>query len=208
MEEGGAMDKKIIQEERMRSYFIEAAKRIVREEGVKSLTVKKIANLAGYAPGTLYNYFSDLNTLLFYCVADFLEESKKEIQNKVGDIHDEKEKLITATRAYSEYFINNPNVFELVFMEDLGPVPENLKEEILNPKIVLILNQILMECAQKGIISKERTTLLENIIGSSINGLLLFVIKNKTRVAKEEIIKLIEEEVNYLLGAGLVGSNT
>ena len=53
------MDKKEIQRQRMMKYFIEAGKQIILEEGVKNVTVRKVADLAGYSYATLYNYFED-----------------------------------------------------------------------------------------------------------------------------------------------------
>ena len=42
-----------------------------------------MADLAGFAPGTLYNYFADLNTLLSYCVCKeyvlFMVENSVEV---------------------------------------------------------------------------------------------------------------------------------
>ena len=112
------MDKKTIQEKRKRGYFIEAAKKIIREEGTQKLTVKKVADRAGFAPGTLYNYFSDVNALYGYCVADFWSECKTKVDRSVKNIQDPKEIIIVSSNSYVNYFIDNQNVFKLIFLED------------------------------------------------------------------------------------------
>ena len=53
------MEKKEIQEQRMRGYFIQATKEIIKGEGIKSVSVRNIADRAGYSYATLYNYFKD-----------------------------------------------------------------------------------------------------------------------------------------------------
>src|SRR5512133_1434274 len=71
------MKNKEIQEQRMRGYFIQAAKEILKGEGLRSLNVRHIADKAGYSYATLYNYFEDVNELTFLCVNDFYEECRR-----------------------------------------------------------------------------------------------------------------------------------
>ncbi|MBN2263533.1 MAG: TetR/AcrR family transcriptional regulator, partial [Prolixibacteraceae bacterium] len=65
------MKNKQIQEERMKGYFVQAAKDILKSEGIKAISVRNIADRAGYSYTTLYNYFKDVNDLVFECVNDF-----------------------------------------------------------------------------------------------------------------------------------------
>ena len=64
------MDKKIIQEERMKGYFIQATKEILKGEGLRAASVRNIADQAGYSYATLYNYFKDIKELIFVCIKD------------------------------------------------------------------------------------------------------------------------------------------
>lgn len=71
------MDNKIIQEERMKGYFIQATKKILKGEGLKAVNVRNIAREAGYSSATLYNYFKDIKDLIFECVKDFQSECEE-----------------------------------------------------------------------------------------------------------------------------------
>lgn len=193
------MDKKDIQEKRMKGYFLEAARKVVIEEGVSNLTVKKVADLAGYASGTLYNYFKDLNNLLFHCIVYFMDECKEYVLNQIRDVQDIKKRVIKLSKAYCEYFLKRPNVYRLMFLTDLGKVPDNLRQEIHSPQIVLILRDTLQECSRKGLILEENVSTIENLMSTSVHGLLLFFIKGRSLMNKDDILKVIEEEVNYLL---------
>ena len=44
--------------------IIDASTRIISEEGLSSLTVRKIASQVGYSPGSVYNVFSNLDDLI------------------------------------------------------------------------------------------------------------------------------------------------
>ncbi|MFW6264962.1 MAG: TetR/AcrR family transcriptional regulator [Bacillota bacterium] len=186
------MDKKIIQEQRKKGYFIEAARKIIKEEGIRNLTVKKVADLAGFASGTLYNYFSDLNDLYVHCADEFWEECKDYVL-AVEDNSSDKKQIISSTRAYCEYFIDNPNVFELIFLLDFDSLPEK------SPEVVLMLIKALQDGVESGLIPEQRLKMVENLISSSIHGLLLFIIKKRTKATKSEVLALVEEEVNYIL---------
>ncbi len=186
------MDKKAIQEKRKKGYFIEAAKNIIREKGMKNLTVKKVADIAGFSAGTLYNYFSDLNDLYSYCAEDFWEECKKYVLASADD-RNIKQKIITYAKAYCQYFIDNPNIFELIFLSDIGEMPDK------TPEVVLLLVEVLHEGVEKGLIPDERRNMVEKLLSSSIHGLLLFIIKKRTKATKEEVLVLIVEEAKYIL---------
>ncbi|MFP4661847.1 MAG: TetR/AcrR family transcriptional regulator [Halanaerobiales bacterium] len=186
------MDRKTIQEQRKKGYFIEAAKKIIKEEGIKNLTVKKVADLAGFASGTLYNYFSDLNDLYIHCADDFWDECKDYLLAAEDNLN-VKSKIISSSRAYCEYFIDNPNVFELIFLLDFEDVP------VEPPEVALMLLEALREGVEAGLIPEERLKMIEDLIGNSIHGLLLFIIKKRTTATREEVLNLVEEEVKYLL---------
>ena len=44
-----------IKRKRIMIYFIEATQKLIRTEGMDSLSIRKIANTAGYNSATLYN---------------------------------------------------------------------------------------------------------------------------------------------------------
>ena len=44
-------------------YFIEATQELILKEGLENLSIKKIAEKAGYNSATIYNYFENLEVL-------------------------------------------------------------------------------------------------------------------------------------------------
>ncbi len=194
------MNKKKIQEQRKRGYFIESAKNIIRESGVGNLTVKKVADMAGFAPGTLYNYFSDLNALLAYCAADFWEECKEHVLSATESTDQIKEKIIGSCRAYVEYFFDNPNVFKLMFLEEFGEIPAEISEKVYNPEVISLISSYLQKGAEEGLIPADRLDKTGNIIANFIHGILLFYIMDRASETREEMENILKENINYLLG--------
>lgn len=163
------MDRKAIQEKRRKGYFIEAAKKIIREEGVNNLKVKKVADLAGFVSGTLYNYFTDLNDLYSHCAVDFWKECKDYVLNSVENNKGYRSQIINSLRIYCEYFIDNPNVFELIFLMDFTEMPDE------TPEVVLIIMKLMNDSVTECLIPDDKLRMVEEILSSSIHGLLLFL---------------------------------
>lgn len=186
------MNRKKRKEKRKKRYFIDAAKEIIEKEGVQRLRVKEVAELAGFAPGTLYNYFKNLDELLVNCVDDYWIECKDYVLAHINQ-DDAKTRIITAGKAYCEYFIDNPEIYQLIFIEDLSKIPEGIPEAVK-----LLIEQIKVGVRQN-VISEDEAKIIKNILGNSIHGLILFYNKKRTDSSKEEMLDIFEEEVEYLL---------
>lgn len=78
------MNNKEIQEQRIRGYFIDATREMLKGEGIRSINVRAVADRAGYSYATLYNYFKDIKELVFICVKDFQEEAEAIINEKAS----------------------------------------------------------------------------------------------------------------------------
>lgn len=192
------MDKKEIQRQRMMAYFIDAAKEIIKKEGVKGLSVRKVGDKAGYSYATIYNYFSDLSTLLTYCVFDFLEDCYKYLISFKDDTADCREQITKYVLAYFKYFTENPDIFQLIFVEDLGKPPEELVKKHPRPSVSVLLRETIAECAKEGYISEEEVDMLGELIASSVHGKLLFFLKRRSGQDIDNIISSIKNEIEFI----------
>jgi len=195
------MDNKEIQRQRMMTYFIDAAKEIIKEDGVKGLSARKVGERAGYSYATIYNYFDDLNTLLTYCVFDFFEDCHKYMVSCKREGENPKERVITEGCAYFRYFAENPDMFQLIFLEDLGNAPEKFMKNIKRPSVRGLLRENLIECAKEGYIPEENIKILQDLIPSVLSGKLLFFLKRRNIEELEDMIMLLKKELEFLLSS-------
>ena len=114
------MNNKDIQEERIKKYFVQAAIEILRGEGISNLSVRNVAEKAGYSYATLYNYFKNLNELLSVCIDEFLLECKELIISEVKEIELGKPRIQKILKSYVKYFIQYPGIFELFYITPLS----------------------------------------------------------------------------------------
>ena len=116
------MEKKEIQEQRMKGYFIEATKEMLRGEGLKSISVRSIADRAGYSFATMYNYFRDVKDLIFVCVQDFQDECEEFVKAETSNSPEGIEKIKAITKSYIKYFVQYPGIFDLFYLEKMSDI--------------------------------------------------------------------------------------
>lgn len=111
--------KQELKRNRARMYFLEAAKEMIHAAGVESVTVRKVADAAGYSYPTLYNYFEDLNELLWetrqYMIRELVGILQQKMQASIQDAEDLKKMF----RTYVEYYVESPNVFRFFYFHYL-----------------------------------------------------------------------------------------
>lgn len=111
-----------IQEKRMRDYFIEAAKDLIRGEGLIVVSARSVAERAGYSYATLYNYFKDIRDLIFCCVEDFLEECRGFVTDCSKNAREGEEHLKAVSCGYCNFFIQYPGIYELLFHQKASSI--------------------------------------------------------------------------------------
>lgn len=162
-------ERQSLKNQRVRSYFVQAAKRIILDEGVENVSVRKVADMAGYTFSTIYNYFNNLNELLqdvkTDMIHDLIEHMKKTQPQKVFDLDDIKKQ----NRLYVEYFINNPNVFSFFYSYRLHPVQKDPAEI---PDFSMQYRETYRGFVERGIINEAEVTVLAKTFIYSLQGLL------------------------------------
>ena len=100
---------------RTMGYFITATDEIIQEEGIEKATIRNIAKKAGYNSATIYNYFNDLEHLIFFTKISHLEVYKARLYNEIPDDLEPLDELIKVFRIFAEETFKNPNDFYDLF---------------------------------------------------------------------------------------------
>lgn len=120
------MEKKQIKMRRMWKYFTDATVEIIEKEGMDQVTIRKVADLAGYNSATIYNYFTDLSHLLFFASMKLLGNYTRDVVTYMEKGENALEKYLLAWECFCEHSFKNPDVFYAVFIMDLGDHPDEL----------------------------------------------------------------------------------
>ncbi|MBS7526385.1 TetR/AcrR family transcriptional regulator [Fusibacter paucivorans] len=103
-----------LKRERMKTFFIEAAKEIVVEYGSNALSVRSVADKAGYSYATIYNYYEDLDALLWDVKQSFVKDLHTFLIRHMPNVI-EPGALKKLFRQYVDFYLENPNIFSFFY---------------------------------------------------------------------------------------------
>ncbi|MGG0642965.1 TetR/AcrR family transcriptional regulator [Sporosarcina gallistercoris] len=199
------MDKKKLQKSRMWKYFVEAATDIIEEEGAKAVTIRKVADRAGYNSATIYNYFEEFSHLLFFASMRLLKEYTVEVTKRMNGKSCPLDQYETAWECFCEYSFKQPDIFFSVFIRDLGDNPDHLLEKyyefypsdlvdvpaeirssLLEQNVVNRGNPILKRAAEQGKLDPDKIESLNEVTILIWQGMLMNFLNNRIEATPEE----------------------
>lgn len=111
-----AQSNKILKRRRVVRYFIDAAKEICNEQGLDGVTIRSVAERAGYNSATLYNYFDDINQLMAFTsidlVSDWLSDLAIIAENPY---YDEIETYLMGWKSFAKHSCDDPWGFSYIY---------------------------------------------------------------------------------------------
>ncbi|HTW83294.1 MAG TPA: helix-turn-helix domain-containing protein [Candidatus Sulfotelmatobacter sp.] len=102
----------------LREAILEAARGLLRSEGLRALTMRRIAEAVDYAPASLYSHFGSREALLAELCRAGMAGLRAALERAVAGIDDPYARLAAAGRAYLQFALDEPDVYRLMFMED------------------------------------------------------------------------------------------
>ena len=194
------MGNKEIQEERMRGYFIQATKDILKGEGLKALSVRNIADRAGYSYATLYNYFKDVKDLIFECVKDFREEASQFIAEQTHDKEEGTPKIKGICSAYVGYFVQYPGIFELFYLEKMSDIAYRQPTAgFIHNFLGDELKDDLDACIDRQIITPEKAAEMIALLNNLLAGQLLYYLNRRHPQSWTDFMKTVESQINSVI---------
>lgn len=200
LEKHTIMKNKELQESRMRGYFTQATKEMILAEGTKSLSVRSIAEKAGYSFATMYNYFKDVNELISYCILDFANECESYINDRVSDKEKGLASIEAKIKAYTEYMVQYPGIFELFFIEKLSISSKSANR--VEPAVSLIekvCQPDVEHCIEQGQMNVEEAVVLMLNLRNNINGGLLLYMNRQYPKSYTSFMANMDKVIGSLL---------
>lgn len=183
-----------IKTQRVKTYFIQATKDIIISEGLENATVRNIAQKAGYAVSTLYQYFEQLNQLLLEVKKSYVFDLMAEIQKHVVVESYDAEDIKAQNRAFMSFFIEQPNIYPF-FYKDLDSSSMGNFDNLVFSKDYFKIYEAFSE---QGIINKKDIPNIAKIIVYSMNGMMRIYFSNHG-LTKEEIFEDLDNIIDFLL---------
>ncbi|WP_018184407.1 TetR/AcrR family transcriptional regulator [Kaistia granuli] len=99
--------------EELKRLALEAAEVIALEEGLRGLTVRRVAERIGYAPGTIYNLFANLDDLIVQLNGMTLDALAVELGAAAGGSPATRPQRLV--EAYFDFVESRPRLWSLLF---------------------------------------------------------------------------------------------
>lgn len=220
------MNKKEIQRKRMMSYFINAADTIIKEEGINEITIRKVADYAGYNSATLYNYFENLDHLIFFAAMRSIKDYALALPDYIKDAKNALDKFLLIWECFCCYSYKNPEIYYAIFFakldndleeyildyyklfpEDLGDSSEGLSTMLLKHNIYERGETSLDDCIEEGFIRQEDKGEVNEFIFLIYESILLRIIRGRMdyNKAMESAMKYIKKAVkSYIIKGDII----
>lgn len=167
-------DKKTIQKRRMMTYFIEAATEIIDEEGLEGVTIRKVADIAGYNSATMYNYFENLEHLIFFAQLKHIKIYVVHLNDYIKNAKNALEKYFLIWEFFCYHSFQEPLVYHTLFLkqfnqplrdmmqeyyalfpEELEWISEDIEPMIMNQDLYKRNLSLLANCMNEGFLQEE-----------------------------------------------------
>lgn len=194
------MKNKELQDSRMRQYFIDATKQILKGEGIQGVSVRNIAAQAGYSFATLYNYFRDVNDLVFLCIIDFQKECEEWVEEKTNDLPQGRDRLKAVIKAWMGYFIEYPGIFEMFYINrvnDFGNKQPII--EVVDNSLARVSDDLWDYCINNDLVGTRPNNIRVELKYITL-GLLVLYLNRRVPQSYQEFMDEVEKQLALLDG--------
>jgi len=110
-------DRKLRESEQRRKDIIKAVRKLIKTGGTREITLRKVAEQAGFSTTVVYALFKDKATLITQAMDDHLLDLVKAMRNATDPTLSPIENIKRVGRAYVTFGMRHPDQYALVFME-------------------------------------------------------------------------------------------
>lgn len=185
-----------IKSDRIRSYFVDAAKEIILRDGMEGVSVRKVAEIAGYSYATLYNYFSDLNQLLQAVKHEMVIDVVTYMDGAADPAVHGADAIKRLNRKYMEYFLNHPHVFRFFYSFRQSGEPEQAERHF---DYEVNWQRSYQELADDGVIGQDEVMIVAWTMIYALQGLLSLYYSDNG-LTQEMLMSELDAVMAYLLG--------
>ena len=167
----GPRERREREREEIRTLILDAARELFANEGVDSVTMRRIAEKIEYSPTAIYFHFRDKDALLTeLCDCDFRAFAQGFAA--IARIPDPVERLRQAGYAYVDFGIRHPSHYRLMFMTPKNATSQTITKGDPAEDAYAFLKSVVAELAGKGLLRDDLTDhdLVAQVIWAAIHG--------------------------------------
>ncbi|WFA08329.1 TetR/AcrR family transcriptional regulator [Tissierella sp. Yu-01] len=126
------MTKKEIHVRRMMSHFINVTDELINEIGIEKITIRKVAELAGFNSSTIYNYFENLDHLIFYAAMKNIKDYSLTLNYYLIGAENSMDRFLRVWECFCDYAYYKPEIYNAIFFPNLDKEMEDYVQDYYN----------------------------------------------------------------------------
>lgn len=207
--------KKTMYRHRTMKYFIEAASEIISTDGIDAVSIRNVAEKAGYNSATLYNYFDNLDHLKSMASLSFIDDYTNALEDYIKDANNAYELNLLVWECFLKYAYRSPKIFLSLFdhyldnkknthvkdyyelyPEKLASIPSHLNPMIIQENIYDRSMVLLKKCADENFFRESDLHDIDELSFFVYKGMMCKYISKKTEKVSEK--DFVATSMNYL----------
>jgi len=171
----GVTERRAREKEELRQKILDAAGQLFVEEGLASVSIRRIADRIEYSPATIYLYFKDKTDLFSSLCWETFSGLKAQLDCLEKEQTDPVIGLRTGLRSYIEFGIAHPNHYLLTFCTPIDSSAQEKTEDFQETNRVAMetfdhLRRALDRCRQSGQLAFEDLETTSQVVWTFIHG--------------------------------------
>jgi AcrR family transcriptional regulator len=167
-----------------RDLIINAALKLFVDNGFHGTATSKIAQEAGVANGTLFQYFKTKDELVIALYIHFKDELAEYVTKNTADNTDIKETIKTQVLSSLFWALDNPTKFRFIQQFHTSPYIGQVEQDVINKQVEPHLT-LIQKAIKQGIIKPLPADLVYSLMTNQVFGLYQFVTSKKLSKAKQ-----------------------
>lgn len=193
------MDKKSRQRERVKRYFIDAAKEIINSSGLAAVSARSVADQAGYSSATIYNYFADLNDLLWQVTVELIQEMADTLRPVYQPGSDPIHMLKQGYHRYVSYYLERTEIYHFLFHARIGQPSAEVEAQLQMNLIGEQQERVLRDCVAQGIVKATDAPLIAPLLVTLVHGLLSMHFTSYQQLSAPELLDALDRNIDFVL---------
>ena len=202
------------------NHFISAADELINEVGIEKITIRGIAQKSGYNSATIYNYFENLDHLIFFGAMKNIRDYALALNSYLSDEKNAMDRFLMVWECFLNYAYLKPDIYNAIFFprlsknieeyvaefyslfpEDLGIHHDTISTMLLKGDINERGMTTVMDCVNEGFIEPHNADKLNNMTLLIFEGMLIRVLRGTISYedAKIKSMDYIKSIVNSFL---------
>jgi len=187
---------------RVKQHFAEITRQIILDEGEEAVSIRKVADKAGYAYATIYNHFDNLDEMLWYArnllIQDIANHLGMRGDQPINSIDDLKQLF----HVYAAYFLEHPAVYRFFYFRSLDKSQKKSTSLVESEEYRGQFTQGFAFLVRAGYCSPEKVVSLGKALIYVIHGILSLQFAENDELQAEDVFQEIDNTIDLLLAGG------